>query len=491
MTATNVLCIGDLLVDIWWDVDTAVRNVEHAAMALVSLPEDKEVTPGGVGIVSSAMVELGLRAAVLTVVDDQPDTAVMVRSLANAGVDVNLIHSSTYFVTPVKTRYININGHILMRHDSEAAQQDDTHAPTVDYLRQNLRKFDCLAVSDYRKGGIRADVRAQLIAVAQEADKPVYVDAKPAYFKKYAKADVFKINMAEFQNFAPEELRGRIEAAVPHVAKQLETPLLIVTAGSDGAYYSHNYGVTNFMPNPARHAAGNCVGAGDVFFAGVVFGFSQLGKYRPAELDETEIFKVVQFGIAAASEYVKLGSRAFPTPPAVLNAVSPRSAPVRRIMQPEQLIAFARKQRKAGKQIVFTNGCFDLLHSGHVELLTAAKREGDVLLVAVDADSNVSRLKGPDRPVHDAAIRAGNVAALDVVDAVCIFEDYESNVLLKYLIAEIQPDALVKGADYADKPIVGAKFLSRQNPPGRVVLVPLVPNSSTTAFVNKIKAMTP
>jgi D-beta-D-heptose 7-phosphate kinase/D-beta-D-heptose 1-phosphate adenosyltransferase len=157
-------------------------------------------------------------------------------------------------------------------------------------------------------------------------------------------------------------------------------------------------------------------------------------------------------------------------------------------MPPAEFVLFAQEQRKTGKRIVFTNGCFDLLHSGHVELLTAAKKEGDILLVAVDADSNVSRLKGPDRPVQNAATRAGNVAALDVVDAVCVFSDFVDNSTLARLVADVRPDVLVKGADYEGKTIVGASFLSRQNPPGRVVLVPLIPNSSTTLFVNKMKA---
>jgi D-beta-D-heptose 7-phosphate kinase/D-beta-D-heptose 1-phosphate adenosyltransferase len=490
MNSAKVLCVGDFLVDVWWSVDTAAKNVEHAAMALVSLPEDRTISPGGVGLMASALAALNQQVAVLSVIDNTLIADLAAQQLNLAGVDTQLLRRATKFTTPIKTRYVNPNGHILMRHDSENFDAASIKGYDENYVQQNLLDFDCLTVSDYSKGCIHDDVRASLAQIAALTNRPMYVDAKPAYLHKYAGADVIKINRLEFQLFASELLRegAPIERAIQLVAERLRTPLLIVTDGAAGAYYSHKFDVTCFMPNPARRVSGNCVGAGDVFFAGIVFGFAQLAEYRAAALSDAAVFNLIQFGLAAASAYVKSDDRQFPTAQSVLNTVNNRNIPVRRIMPPAEFVLFAQEQRKTGKRIVFTNGCFDLLHSGHVELLTAAKKEGDILLVAVDADSNVSRLKGPDRPVQNAATRAGNVAALDVVDAVCVFSDFVDNSTLARLVADVRPDVLVKGADYEGKTIVGASFLSRQNPPGRVVLVPLIPNSSTTLFVNKMKA---
>lgn len=486
----TVLCLGDLIVDVWWSVDTAVKNVEHAAMALVSSPSQQEVAPGGVGIVASALSSLNVSSAVLTAVDESTTTGLALNKLNLRHVATHLVRSSRDFSTPVKTRYINVNGHILMRHDAEQVVADAPDAYSADYVQQNLTEsVKCLAVSDYGKNGVPAAVRDTVVSIAKLAGKPLYVDAKPKYFNKYVGADVFKINMAEFNHFAATDMRDQpIDLAIQATAQRLQTKLLIVTDGPSGAYYCHNCKQTSFIRSPASYRVGNCVGAGDVFFAGIIFGFSQLGSYDPAQLDDDAVFKLIQFGLSSACEYVKLGSVYAPTPATVLKSVLPRNAPIRRLMPIKEFIQFAAAQKKAGQRVVFTNGCFDLLHSGHIELLTAAKREGDVLLVAVDSDDNVARLKGFDRPVQDERTRAGNIAALDVVDAVCIFQDTSKNTYLEQLVKHTAPDVLVKGADYQGTQVVGASSLRRQNPPGRVVFVPLVPNSSTTAFVNKMKA---
>lgn len=493
-----VLCIGDILVDVWWPVDTASRNVEHAAMALVSRPELRNITAGGVGIVAGALAAAGRLPIIISAADESQMTNLIIDKLEVSGVVVDHIHqihnSGPHFgfQTPVKTRYINENGHILVRHDAETPIIPPITAYTLDYVRRCLRPVKCVTVSDYNKGCIPPAVRNNLISAAHEFNKPVYVDTKPAYFNTYAGADVFKINAVEFSAYAASELRaGSFESAIQIVAQRLNTPLLIVTMGRSGVYYCHKYAYPRFVSAPVKYSAGNCVGAGDVFLTGLVAGFFELRSYAPAELDSGSVVKLVRFGMAAASKYIENGAQRFPTAAEIVDAAYRRDVPPRRIMSSADLVKFIAEQRQAGKQIVFTNGCFDLLHSGHIALLTAAKQEGDVLVVAVDADANVARLKGPRRPVQDANTRAGNVAALDVVDAVCVFQDSESNTELERIIRDIAPDVLAKGADYLEKKVVGADFLSRQNPAGRVVFIPLVPNNSTTSFVNKIRAVTP
>lgn len=498
-TRGKVVCVGDLLVDVWWHVDTAARNIEHAAMAITSDPEDKQIKPGGVGIVAESLRQAGFFPVVFATSDMRPDTYSVIRQLTYvSGVGCHVCPVESFF-TPVKTRYINSNGHILVRHDSEITFDRSFNSYHIQNLEEEIRStgyrnFDsnCIVVSDYNKGCIPWEVRDQLVSVALSRGVPVYVDAKPAHLEKYAGASVFKINMQEFKSFAANDCATHsLEVAITKTAVKLHTPLLIVTDGSSGVYYCHNYETTNFIPTPVKYAAGNCVGAGDMFLAGLVLGFSEIGDYNPVNLNTTDVFHVLKFAIVAAGQRIRANGNKPLNQKKILDEVYRRNTPVRRLMSVDAFIRFAQKHRNAGKEVIFTNGCFDILHDGHIELLTAAKREGDILVVAVDADENVRRLKGSARPVQPENIRAGNIAALDVVDAVCVFADFSTNQTLRRLIEQIKPAVLVKGADYADKEVVGADIIENQDLPGRVVLVPLVPNSSTTAFVNKIKAMTP
>jgi D-beta-D-heptose 7-phosphate kinase/D-beta-D-heptose 1-phosphate adenosyltransferase len=487
----QVVCIGDLLVDVWWYADTAARNVEHAAVAIVSEPRDCKIKPGGVGIVADALGRAGFITTVFSTADMRYDTQEVIRKLSQR-VDCSHVLTRESFFTPVKTRYINANGHILVRHDSERSGNLAIGGETIANFIPAMKVANCVVVSDYNKGCISPHIQDELVMCSRAFGVPVYVDAKPQNLMKYMSADMFKLNMPELMTFA-RSLGGEysVESAMQAVAAQLRTPLLVVTDGGSGVYYCHKQQTVEFMPTPRKYSAGNCVGAGDTFLAGLILGFSELGKYDPRELTANDIFRLMQFGLIAAGQRIRSNSAKPFNADSVLNEIYQKNQPVRRIMAPDDLIEFAKRQRKAGKQIVFTNGCFDLLHSGHVELLTAAKREGDVLLVAVDSDENVRRLKGPDRPVQPEATRAGNIAALDVVTAVCVFTERDNDKVLRYLIEQIRPDVLVKGADYADKQIVGYEEVTQRDPPGRVVLVQLVPNSSTTAFVNKIKAVTP
>ena len=141
-----------------------------------------------------------------------------------------------------------------------------------------------------------------------------------------------------------------------------------------------------------------------------------------------------------------------------------------------QLTAFVKKEKRAGKKIVFTNGCFDILHAGHVKSIEFAKSKGDVLVIGLNSDSSIKRIKGPTRPVNKQTDRAVVLAALGAVDAVCIFGQDTPLKLIKI----VRPDVLVKGADYKNKEVVGAEFA------GKVVLFPLLKGRSTTNLINKI-----
>jgi D-beta-D-heptose 7-phosphate kinase/D-beta-D-heptose 1-phosphate adenosyltransferase len=172
----------------------------------------------------------------------------------------------------------------------------------------------------------------------------------------------------------------------------------------------------------------------------------------------------------------------------ILREVNKDPKRAQKIMSAAALKKFVAARQLQGKSIVFANGCFDLLHAGHLQLLEFAKQQGDVLVVAVDSDDNVRALKGPARPVQDQATRAGNIAALASVDAVCVFGETMPDADLLTLIHYANPDVLVKGEDYATKQVVGAEMVEGRG--GRIALCPLLPGTSTTALVNKIRMTT-
>lgn len=490
----RVLLVGDLLADVWWQVDTAAKNVEHATVALVSAPNDRQVKPGGVGIVAEALARSGFSGVLFSTLGLSAE-AQRVYEYIRAEypqLDLSGVKLTSDFTTPVKTRYVNVNGHILVRHDAEILPQPPGAQFTADdivpCLRAPSEDMRCAVVSDYGKGCISAKTRRDLVATIKAGGLPVYVDAKPAFLLQYAGADIIKINRKEFDNFVfmlGESVGGH--SAIAAVADKLRTNLLIVTDGASGVWWKlKSESAPHFTATPANYVSGNCVGAGDTFLAGLVLGLSERGIFNPRALTPDDVYQVIQIAMIAAGQRVRTNSAEPFAASQVLAEASKPKRQTQKLMQPAFFIKFAQTQKAAGRRVVFTNGCFDLMHAGHLNLLNFAKEQGDVLIVAVDADTNVRRLKGEDRPVHDEQTRAGNIAALELVDAVCLFTEADSMsaTTLRDLITAVQPDVLVKGAEYADKVIVGAEAIS-----GCVALCPMTPAKSTTFFVNKMKAV--
>lgn len=477
----KIVCIGDLIVDVWWQVGTATRNVEHAAVALTSNLERK-IRAGGAGLFANTAALAGFDVTLFSAVDSEPTTNRMLAKLSK-NVDVSHVHVIENFHTPVKTRYINENGHILVRHDSEMAEQPNHNSPWPEELREKLDAAPtCLVVSDYNKGCF---CRTALVEIADAYNVPIFVDAKPAQLREYTGADLFKLNRAELEGLVGEQLD--FAASLRTAAIILETPLLIVTDGAKGVGWCLR-GQPGFLASPKKYSSGNCVGAGDTFFAGLLLGFSEVGQFDCRTIAVNQLLTALKIALVAAGQRVRTnGAKPFNTRKILRDVYA---NPASKLMPDHELAALAAAKRRAGKKVVFTNGCFDLLHAGHIQLLTQAKQQGDILLVGVDSDENVRRLKGPDRPVQDQLTRAGNVAAIKGVDGVCIFDepDVTTHWALRDLIRAIQPAVLVKGAEYATKIVVGADDIRQQDVPGRVVLLDMMPNHSTTALVNKMKA---
>lgn len=486
----RIICIGDLLVDVWWRVDTSKRNIEHAAVALTSTL-NRQVRAGGAGLFAHTAALAGFDVSLFSVADTEHATGRMLSKLSKF-VDITNVQIVEDFHTPVKTRYINENGHILVRHDSESPTQPKHNNPPAEQLMAALKGATCIVVSDYDKQCIsdcRADVmRADIVDMANGFNLPIYVDAKPKQLREYAGADLFKLNKTELDGLVGDQLD--FAAALRTAAVILETPLLIVTDGARGVGWCLR-GTPGFLASPKKYSSGNCVGAGDTFFAGLLLGFSEIGYFDCRTMAVDQLLTALKIALVAAGQRVRAnGSKPFDQKRILreVNKAKMREPPSK-IMTVAELRKYVAIMRDVGCRVVFTNGCFDLLHAGHVHLLNYAKKQGAVLVVGVDSDANVRALKGPDRPVQDQQTRTGNLAALATVDAVCVFDEtVPGEPTLQDIISLVLPDVLVKGSDYEHKTIVGADIVLSNK--GKIALCPILPNISTTALVNKIKAST-
>lgn len=488
----KIVCVGDLLVDVWWRVDTSKRNIEHAAVALTSNLK-RQIRAGGAGLFANNAALAGFDVTLFSVVDSEPTTDRMLAKLSK-NVDTSHVQVIEEFHTPVKTRYINENGHILVRHDSESAEQPTHNNPPAEQFIDALDGATCIVVSDYNKQCIsdrRANLmRADIVDMANGFNLPIYVDAKPAQLREYAGADLFKLNRAELEGLVGDQLD--FASALRTAATVLETPLLIVTDGAKGVGWCLR-GHAGFLASPKKYSAGNCVGAGDTFFAGLLLGFSELGHFDCRTMAVEQLTIALKIALVAAGQRVRTNGEKPFNAKKILREVAKAKLrePPSKLMSIADVINYAAIMHDVDCRVVFTNGCFDLLHAGHVHLTTYAKQQGDILIVAVDSDQNVRWLKGEGRPIQDQATRAGNIAALSSVDAVCVFEETEpsSTAVLADIIDKIAPHVLVKGGDYTEKHVVGADTVTKKS--GQVIFCPLLPNNSTTALVNKLKAVAP
>jgi len=260
-----------------------------------------------------------------------------------------------------------------------------------------------------------------------------------------------------------------VAAAAAAIAAASGARQVLITRGDRGLSLSDAGRVTH-VPARAREVY-DVTGAGDTVIAYFTLGLA-------AGIDAAEAAFLAN---AAASVAVSKVGTTVVTPEEVVRALEAGIATASKVLDAGQARAFVERERSRGRRIVFTNGCFDLLHAGHVHLLDRARAEGDVLVVAVNSDASIRRLKGPERPLVSEADRTRVLAALDAVSAVVVFEEDTP----KALIEALRPDVLVKGGDYAVSQIVGADWVTAHG--GRVATIPLVAGRSTSALVEAIR----
>ena len=464
--SVRVLVAGDVMLDRYWYGSTS-RISPEAPVPVVHVREDAE-RPGGAGNVAANVVSLGARATVLGVTGDDPAAAALRAALAALGVECDfLARPGTATVT--KLRVISRHQQ-LIRLDFEGDLAVGVGAALAVGFARHVASADVVVLSDYAKGTL-ADPQP-LIAAARAAGKPVLVDPKGRDFARYRGATLVTPNLGEFEavvGSARDEAELVAKAEVLRAELALEA--LLITRSEQGMTLVRAGRAPLHLPAQALEVF-DVTGAGDTVI-GVLA--AALGAGSSLE-DATQLAN-----LAAGLTVAKLGAASV-TPLELRLAVqrAHAAAPLG-VLDEAQLMDAVAHARAQGERIVMTNGCFDILHAGHCAYLAEAKRRGDRLVVAVNDDASVAKLKGAGRPINKLSDRMAVLAALGAVDWVVPFgEDTPERLICKLL-----PEVLVKGGDYRPEQIAGHRCVTANG--GRVEVVSFLPGASTTALIDAIK----
>ena len=471
LARTSVMVIGDVMLDRY--VYGSVERISPEAPIPILVVEREVAMPGGAGNVVRNLTALGAAVAFVSVVgDDQAGSDLTGLIGGQPGVEPWLLVQGGR-ATTVKTRYVS-NGQQLLRADREET------GPISGKLAERMLRIagDTLAatsvavLSDYRKGVLAGDVAPQLIAAAKHAGRRVVVDPKGTDYSRYAGADVVTPNRRELAEATemPVGSEAEIVLAGSALRRVHGFGAVLVTRAEDGMTLIDGEGAHHF-PAEATDVF-DVSGAGDTVVATLAAALAAgLELKLAARLANMAAGVVVgKIGTAVAREAD------------LLAILMPQGGALRKIVTREAAAEQVERWRRRGWRTGFTNGVFDLLHPGHVHLLEQARSQCDRLVVGVNSDASVARLKGPGRPVQGEAARAAVLASLSSVDQVVIYDEDTPEETLDRL----RPEVLVKGADYALDRVVGADMV--QGWGGRVWLAELLPGHSTTATMERIVA---
>ncbi len=467
----RVICIGDVMLDRF--VYGQVSRISPEAPVPVLSRHQDTAMPGGAANVARNLATLGLAPVLVGVIGSDEAGEALQRVLTqDCGVDAALV-TGLYRRTAVKTRLV-AGGQQLLRLDDETCELIDstTEADVLGALEQAATNgAAAIIISDYAKGALTDAILARAVALGSQLGIPVIADPKGVDFGRYGPVDILKPNAGEFAAAIGRPAQGdaEVEAGLIHALEQWPAQAIVVTRAARGMSFAAR-------GQPVRHLSGQAREVFDVSGA----GDTSLAALAAALIGGADLEAAVACAIAASGLAVgKSGTAAVSADEVMLALDGPGTGAEAPVLSQADLVAQVRSWRMAGLRVGFTNGCFDILHAGHLSLLEAARAGCDRLVVAVNSDSSVKRLKGPSRPVNPESARARLLSALKAVAAVTIFNE---DTPLE-LVRAVEPDLLVKGGDYARDQIVGADLVEARG--GQVLIVPVVAGFSTTRILER------
>jgi D-beta-D-heptose 7-phosphate kinase/D-beta-D-heptose 1-phosphate adenosyltransferase len=475
---SQMLLLGDMMLDKY--LYGNAERVSPEAPVLVLHYQSEELRLGGAANVAAMLAALKAKVRAIGTVGNDGAAGDIRRLMREAGIDSDLLVTCEDRPTTSKLRLVGAAQHRhaqqLMRLDYEnpSAVSESIIKRIVALVQEHMEGCAAVCIEDYNKGAVCETVCKQAITSAKKLKIPVLVDpAGSGDYGKYRGATAVKLNRSEAARATGIAMEGpeQYQAAAEKLLDMLDLEAAIVTLDRNGAYLATRDGERRWLKHARPRQVFDATGAGDMVLA-------MLAAARAAGASWVEA--VALGNVAAGLEVERFGTVPIRPEEIVQELRAEAHERLTKERTREQLAAELARHRGSGKRIVFTNGCFDLIHLGHVKYFQFARRQGDLLVVGVNTDASVRRLKGDTRPIISETDRLGVLEELESIDYLVRFD--EDTPL--QLIQQIRPDVLVKGADYPKEEVVGWDFVESYG--GRVALAPLVDGKSTSAVIQRI-----
>jgi D-beta-D-heptose 7-phosphate kinase/D-beta-D-heptose 1-phosphate adenosyltransferase len=481
-TVTNlgsprVLLVGDFMLDVYIYGD-ALRISPEAPVPVLKVQET-EYSCGGAGSVATDLAALGAVPICIGIIGDDRNGQVLKDKLTEVGADITGLLTDATRPTISKQRLVGLAQHRhrqqLMRMDRESTDQLSEHLSEalLQAYSDRLEEADIVCLQDYNKGSLSQAICRQVVQSSRQANKMVLVDpACISDYSKYTNATLITPNRQETSSVVGFEIRNGKDAAkaANELADKLKLEAVVITLDKEGAYLKTQK-EDEVVPTRVRNVY-DVSGAGDMVLATLAATLAAGCDYKTA---------VQLANITGGIEVEKFGAVPVTIDEVISEIIGQTRSSDGKVRTVDSLLTELTWHRKQDRTIVFTNGCFDVLHRGHIELLRFCKMQGDVVVVGLNSDSSVKAIKGPDRPVNNEHDRCAVLAALETVDYITVFD--EDNPL--NLIEKLKPNILIKGQDWAQQGVVGREFVESHG--GKVILAPLVKGQSSSATIEKMR----
>jgi len=477
LAGRRVVLVGDFMLD-RYVFGNAERISPEAPIPILKYTRE-ESRLGGAGFVLAGLAHLGANVRAVGVVGDDATGRELREHVSKAGADASGLVTVTGRPTVAKTRFLGSSDdrspHQMIRLDIEdtGPVDADVEERIIQATLAAMDGADLLCLEDYNKGVLTPAVCQRLIAVAKERGVPVFVDpARIDDYSKYRGATLLKPNRIETERVTKISTKtpGGLKSAAESLLTSLDLDAIVMTLNEKGCYLATRDGQRTLLASRPR-AVADGTGAGDMVLVALA-----LAKAAGADWSEAAQLSNVVGGL----EVEKLGCVPISQDEIVHDLLAEHHEQAGKQRTLEDLLPELSRHRAAGRKIVFTNGCFDLIHLGHVKYFQFAKAQGDLLVVGVNTDSSIRRLKGTKRPIINEADRVSVLEELESIDYLVRFDD---DTPLR-IIEAIKPHVLVKGADYKKEQVVGWEFVEANG--GVVSLAPLIDGKSTSAVIQRI-----
>ncbi|MEW6026604.1 MAG: D-glycero-beta-D-manno-heptose-7-phosphate kinase [Planctomycetota bacterium] len=481
LPAPRIMVIGDFLLDryVWGKVE---RISPEAPVQILKVRNDNDYRLGGAANVAHNLLTLGAKVTVLGVAGKDKGGQELRAQLRKHKLDCACIITDKTYITPIKERMMDgEHDQQIIRVDRERQNQEysishSTEKKLMRSFARNVRSADAVVISDYDKGTLTPALLKNLIQLCRKYHKQVLVGPKGSDFSKYKGATAIIPNRSEAQIATGEEIKDdkTKRRAAQKLLKNLNLDFIVITLGPDGLYLldKNNVSASDLAKH---HEVYDVTGAGDTVLATLGMAFASKLSFQ----DSLHLAN-----LAAGVVVSKVGTATVTREEIIehhyLKSEHENIRAEHKLKTAKELVSILA-QKRVGKKVVFTNGCFDLFHPGHIRTLEFARAQGDILVVGLNSDKSVRLIKGRSRPILKQSDRIKVLSAFSAVDYIVPFDQATPLELIR----KFKPDVLVKGADWEKDGIVGADVVRSYG--GRIARVPLVPAISTTEIIRKIK----